>query len=409
MLTPYRNQDIEAQPSRRVLHVLGALGRGGVETWLRELVRRGAGGWRFDFCLLDGGGQGAYEPELTAAGCRILRCPLRPLYSFPYRLATLLRRTGRPVVHSHVHLFSGVILEAARAAGAAVRIAHSHNTHDGRGNGPLRRVYRRTMRTCLSRSMTLGLACSTPAADELAGGRSDLRRRTRVLYYGIRLEDFRTCRPDRAAIRREFGLPADAEVAGHVGRLTPQKNQLFLLDAAAKAMKRRPRLHLAIAGSGCLGPALARKVHELGISLRVHFLGGRADVPRLMCGLFDVFVLPSLHEGLPLAALEAQAAGLPVLLSGSVAQETVVAGELVRRIPLSAGTAAWAAALENSLDSGRCSIETCCRRLAGQGFDVAASLRSLTALYERALASALPAGGSVPHKKAVSAEGALCG
>ena len=373
-------------PSRgRVLHVLGSLDAGGVENWLLEIVRhRSPSDRAFDFCLL-GSREGAYAGELRRRGCRIFRCPLRPFFLFPARLFALLLRSSYEIVHSHVHPFSGLILAIARAAGAPFRVAHSHNTHDGRQDRFRRRLYRRLMQRCLSRWMTLGLGCSEPAAGQLLGVSNRDDERISVLRYGIDLQAFRAGPGDDFELRQEFGLEPDAVVVGHVGRLEPQKNQEFLLRVAAEAVRAHPRLRFVIVGEGRLEDSLRAQAENLGLRGRVIFAGCRDDVPRLMTGLFSAFVLPSLHEGLPIAALEAQAAGLPTLLSDRITGETAVVADIVRRLPLEAGATAWARVLLNTLQEERYSIRRACRALEERGFSVEQSARRLYQSYETAV------------------------
>lgn len=364
----------------RALHVLASLNPGGVERWLRDSVRcKGESGWRFDFCLL-GLGRGAYADELERLGCRVLSCPLAPRVTFAARLFALLRRERYDVVHSHVHLFSGVVLTVARAAAVPVRVAHSHTCYDD-DRAMSRRLYRRAMHALLEHSVTVGFACSERAAE--FGGR-DVRPRLRILPCGIDLEAFRGTRRDRARLRRELGIPEDVPVVGHVGRLAPEKNQRFLLRAAARLVSQVPRLRVVIVGGGENGP-LETVARRLGLQDRVVFTGPRDDVAELLGGVFDAFALPSLREGLPAAVLEAQAAGLPCVVSEQTPAEAVVAPDLVERIRLDAGIGAWAAALIRALGRPRWDTDEVCSLLRERGFDVATSFRALSETYEEAL------------------------
>ena len=373
---------LSASDRPRVLHVLGSLDPGGVETWLLELARHTEdSGWAFDFCLL-GSEKGAYADELERRGSRIWRCPVRRPELFLPRLYRLLRRTHYDVVHSHVHAFSGLVLRIARAAGVPIRIAHSHNSHDGSSRSWPRSIYRRLMKSLLRRSANLGLACSTPAAEALFGAGHKENPAVLSAPYGIDLEKFRRLQPDRIKLRKEFGVPAGAPVVGHVGRLEPQKNQDFLLEVAAATAILMPRARFVIVGEGRLRERLEAKAEQLGLLPRIHFAGQHCDVSELMVGLFDAFLLPSLHEGLPLVALEAQAAGLPLLMSDLITEEAVVLPQIAHRYPLEAGSPHWAAGLKRMLESKRLSPSEACRYLAEEGFGIGTSLDRLTAHYD---------------------------
>jgi glycosyltransferase involved in cell wall biosynthesis len=328
----------------RVLHVLGAMNRGGVETWLIHLLRHRDQLLAMDF-LVHTDRPGAYDDEVRALGGRIHVCPDpgRPwAYGRAFR-RTLCEHGPYDVVHSHVHHFSGYVLRLAERCGVPMRIAHSHNDTyalDARA-GLLRRGYLRLMRRWLARHATRRLSASREAAAALFGPGWQADPRHSVLYCGIDLAPFRS-RHDRAALRSELGIPPDALVIGHVGRFAPQKNHAFLVDIAAEAARRRSLTCLLLVGDGALRLAIERRVRALGLTNRVIFAGWRSDVSRLLAGAVDVFVMPSTHEGLPLAGLEAQAAGVPLVLSDGVTAELEVVPALVHRCSLAQPASLWA-------------------------------------------------------------------
>ena len=368
--------------SRRALHVLGALKPGGVENWLLQMAPHLAGsGWAFDYCLL-GPEIGLYAEDFEKFGSQVLRCPLRPSPFLVPRFHRLLRRGNYEIVHSHVHHFSGLILTLAKGAGVPVRIAHSHNALDGRPDSAPRRFYRQAMRRMLSRSMTAGLACSETAAEWLPGGDGETGLAVSLLPYGIDLERFRRLQTDRGRLRREFRIPGGAPVVGYVGRLEAQKNPFFLLDIISEASRAMPGAYFVIVGDGRLRTRLEQKAEERGLGARVRFAGQRRDIPDLMVGLFDAFVLPSLWEGLPLAALEAQAAGLPTLVSDRVTSEIGVLPRISYRAPLDAGAAHWARTLREMLEARRLSPAEATSALENLRLDIASCRGRLTTIYE---------------------------
>ena len=291
----------------------------------------------------------------------------------------MIRGGDYSIVHSHVLLFSGVIAAIAQSAGVTVRIAHAHNSHDGRGQGLLRLGYRTLMRWALNRCATHALTCSADA-------QQFLQRPAEWLPYGVDLQPF--LEPCSLVWRTDFDIPADALVVGHVGRLTAQKNQIFLLDAYAKAASQEQRLHLAIAGEGPLDVQLSQHARTLHCAERIHFLGRRTDVAALLTGLFDAFVMPSLHEGLPVALLEAQAAGLPCLTSDRIGRQAFVLPEMVETLPLETGTAGWAERMLKTARRGRMPRREAARRMRLAGFDSRLSAERLAGFYERAIREA---------------------
>ncbi len=332
----------------RVLHVVGGMNRAGTETWLMHLLRYiDREHYRMDF-LVHSAQPFEYAEEIEALGSRVIPClhPARP-WRYARNLMRILREDGPyDVVHSHVHHFSGFPLYLARRAGIPVRIAHSHNDTtrlDGCARAA-RLAYLRLMKHLIRTNATAGLAASRKAAAALYGPEWEDDPRWRLLYCGIDPEPFRH-RTDRARIRAELGIPSDACVIGHVGRFQEQKNHGFLVEIAFEIAKREPRMRLLLVGDGPLRSQIEQKTAQLGLTDKVICAGVRADVPRLMSGAMDIFVFPSLYEGLGLALVEAQAAGVPCISSDVIPEEASVVGNLVRQMSLSRPPSEWADAV----------------------------------------------------------------
>jgi glycosyltransferase involved in cell wall biosynthesis len=280
--------------------------------------------------LVTRGDPGHYDAEIHARRSAVIPCELTSNPArFARRLLAVLRERGPyDVVHSHVHHFSGFILALARLAGIPVRIAHSHldTQRLDAESGLRRRLYVKLMSAALHLFATHGLAVSGPAAAALFGPRWRDDDRWAISRCGLDFGAFRE-RAEVSSVRAELGLPADALVLGHVGRFELQKNHALLVKIAAAAFRRDPSVFLVLVGDGPLRASVEADAASLGIRERIAFAGIRADVPRVLRA-FDVFVFPSVREGLPLVGLEAQAAGLPIVLSDSITRELVVIPEL---------------------------------------------------------------------------------
>lgn len=300
---------------------------------------------RMDFLVL-GAGRGDYDAEIQRLGSRVIPCLLPPRsIGFPWRLRRVLAEEGPyDVVHSHVLHFSGLVLALAARAGVPVRIAHAHmdSTALDRRAGAARRMYLAIMKAAVRRNATHGFAVSDGAARALFGGSWREDARFRVVRCGLDFSAYRAP-AEIASIRAELGVPRDAVVLGHVGRFDEWKNQAFLLPVLAAARRREPKARLVLVGEGPLRGQVAGEARRLGLEAAVVFTGLRPDVPRLLRA-FDVFVFPSVYEGLPLAGLEAQAAGLPLVMSDHLTRELTVLPELFTWVPLSAPPDAWAEA-----------------------------------------------------------------
>jgi glycosyltransferase involved in cell wall biosynthesis len=150
---------------------------------------------------------------------------------------------------------------------------------------------------------------------------------------------------DSAAVRAKFGISRDAFVIGHVGRFDKQKNHTFLVEIAAEVAKQEPKMRLLLVGDGPLRSQIEQRVNQRGLADQVIFAGVQPNVPQLMLGGMDAFLLPSLHEGLPIVGIEAQAAGLPLILSDVITEEVDQVKPLIQRISLSQPASEWAEAI----------------------------------------------------------------
>jgi glycosyltransferase involved in cell wall biosynthesis len=332
---------------------------------------------------------GAYDEEAKQLGSKIIPCPAPSPLAFAKNFRRVLREHGPyDVVHSHVHAYSGWVLRAAAKEGVPVRVAHSHTdrTNVASEQTLKRRMYRAVMGHLLRRYATAGLGISEAATASFFG--DDWRRdpRWRIVYYGMNFSRIRAAgESERSIVRDELGLPRDAMVIGHVGNLLPVKNHRLLLDMTAELSRRRPPgaapLRLLLIGEGPSRSELQAQATKLGIRELVHFAGARPDVPRMLAAM-DVFVFPSLWEGLGLAVVEAQAAGLPLVVSDRVPAEATVVPELVRRLSPDAPAASWADACAAAYESrGAVTKAEALGRVEAGAFNMDTCLREMAALY----------------------------
>jgi glycosyltransferase involved in cell wall biosynthesis len=390
----------------RILHVVGGMNRGGVETWLMNVVRHvDRERFKMDF-LVHTEAVCAFDSEIRALGSSVIPC-LNPSEPRSYARAfrkILSEHAPYDVVHSHVHHFSGFVLRLANQMNVPVRIAHSHNdTATVNAKAGLRRqFYLGLMRRWIAHYATDGLAASRQAAAALLGRSWDADPRYRVLPYSIDLDPFR--RPvDRQGTRAALDLPEDAFVVGHVGRFDPQKNHDFLVDIAAELVRLEPRARLVLVGAGPLHSTIRARVRDGGLEDRVLFLGVRADAIELMRAAFDVFLLPSFHEGLPVVSIEAQAAGLPCVLTSSIAQEADIVPGLVKRVSLDESPAAWSREALAAQDRSTTPAEALAF-LENSAFNIQRGLAALADVYTSSASRDLPSSTTLLPQKAYAAQ-----
>jgi glycosyltransferase involved in cell wall biosynthesis len=293
-----------------------------------------------------------------------------------------LRQT-RPydVIHSHVHHYSGVVLRAAWQAGVPRRIAHSHSDTrlKEQGRGSLRQGYLGLMKQWIGTYATDLLASSDECRAALSENAQSTSMR-RVLHCGHDFTPFQV-RPDQRAVRAELGLPSDAVVVGHVGRFDSQKNQAFLIEMAAELVRLDPAARLLLIGDGKIRKQMEARAAALKLDGIVTFAGIRPDVPRLLMGAMDVFVFPSIHEGLPLACTEAQAAGLPLVISDTMTHELDVITESIRRLSLSDSPARWAEECLEAATAPRPDPAAALSRMQSSDFEISSCLSQLEVVY----------------------------
>ena len=372
----------------RILQVVGSLNRGGIETWLRDAVARlPQERYQCDFCTYRSE-SGAYGAELQDRGCCLhyIRLGSSPMafVRFAKRFRRLLRQGRYDVVHCHGLLLVGVILLLAWVGNTPVRIAHAHGTGGGTGRvvsvvNQLGLALNRVMARAFS---TYGIGCSTEAGAALFGRRWLQNSKHKLIHCGIDLQLFEVVKSLNSE-RAGLGIGPEAKVIGHVGNFSVAKNHRFLVEVAARVFQKRADTVLLLVGGGNLRPTIERRCVELGIERRVIFAGVSSRVPDLMSSAMDVFMLPSLHEGLPLVLLEAQAAGLPCIVSDIVSREVMISDGSILFLPLSADIEAWSSTVLSVLESStvRPSLLSAMRH---SDFNIVASAKRLGDLYDDA-------------------------
>ena len=380
------NHRLTKQHPIRILHVVGGMNRGGTETWLMHVLRNiNRDRFQMDF-LVHTTEPCAYDDEIRSLGSKIIPClePSNPwLYAANFQ--RILRKNGPyDIVHSHVHFFSGYVLRLAKQAGVPVRIAHIHTDSsllEAKAKWK-RRLYLAVMERWINSYTTTGLACSRKAATALLGSSWEKDPRWQLLYCGIDLKPFQNI-SDLIGVRTEFCIPEDAFVIGHVGRFEHPKNHQFLLEIIAEVVKSESNIRLLLIGDGSLRPDIEQQVLQLGLKDYVIFAGFRSDAPRLMLGAMDMFLFPSLYEGLPLVLMEVQAAGLPCIFSDVVTEEVDVIKPLMQRVSLSHSPSIWSKEVLAARNiKANIKQKNCLDVLENREFNITNSINVLTEVYE---------------------------
>ena len=339
----------------RLLCLLSNMNRGGAETFLMKVYRSlDRTRYQMDFCIIVEE-KCDYEDEILYLGGRIYRITPKS------RDARAFRRELYTLIHDHryrnvLKITSNAAgfwdLKIAKQAGAARTIARSSNSGDG--DSRLQLAVHRISRLLWMKYADVKLAPSDLAAQYTFGKKALSRGDVHLLNNGLDLGVYHFSADAREQIRAQLGAGEKTAVLGHVGRFNTQKNHGFLLRVFAEYVKRHADALLVLVGVGDLEDALRQQVKELRLEEKVIFTGLRTDIPQLLSA-FDVFVFPSLYEGMPNTIIEAQACSLPCVLSDTITRQADLCGRL-RYLPLSEDSV-WADAIGEALDGGRISAD----------------------------------------------------
>jgi glycosyltransferase EpsF len=342
----------------RVLHVVENFNGQAVEAWLTRVVKHegfDSGRLHFDFFLL-GIGPGEQADGVLRKGC-VLHEGNPGGASIP-QMARALRRVVKEgnyaIVHIHQDVLAGVFALALIGSGVTV-ITQAHNS---RQRLPVGGYWKERILTTTARWLALRLSStvvgvSSCALQKLTGGKHRTGRSDRVIYCGADGERFLHAVADRKDFRKTLNLPQDALVLLYVGRLVPEKGPAFALDVLSELRKIEPRAAGVFVGKGIEEDSLRGRAIELGLEKVTRFLGWRADIPEIMC-CSDWFIHcgpESPMEGFGLVALEAQLAGLRLLLSKGIPDDVFLPSSCHRQLALSEPAEIWAREAKALLNS----------------------------------------------------------
>lgn len=359
----------------KVMHSVAVMNRAGQETFLMNLFRKiDRDAIQFDF-LCSEGRAGDYDAEIEALGGHLFY-PAPVTAKGQWKQIQQIRRVRQAlkthpcdVFHIHTHHAFDAVKEviAAKLAGVKTVVVHSHNTSA---------LYHRTAHK-LSRPLLSLFSIKRFACSEAAGHWMFCGDRFKVIYNGLDLD---VCHYDaalRESVRRQMGWEGK-HIVGHVGRFNEQKNHRFLIDVFAKLHAMDGSAHLVLVGQGELEAEIRERVAQKGLTDAVSFLGVRDDVIALYQGM-DMFLFPSLFEGLGIVLVEAQACDLPCLVSDAIQREAY-ASDNMTALPLSEEADAWAAKAEQLLTAPKARGDNRAQ-IRAAGYDISQLAAELKDIY----------------------------
>ena len=300
----------------RIAHIIGKWLGGGVEAvvmnYYKHIDRTKI---QFDFICDEDSTNIPYDEIEKLGGRVILVPPYQKVFKYQKELIKIFKKNEYKIVHSHINTLSIFPLRAAKKAEVPVRIAHSHSTTNKKEWK--KNLVKQVLRPFSKVYATNYMACTEHAGRWLFGNEQFDLSNVKVLNNAIDVDKFKFDENARKIIRKELKIKDDTYVIGHIGRFVAQKNHDFLIDVFKEVHENKKNCILLLIGQGPLMDEIKNKVKNLGLEDNVMFLGQRNDVEKLYQAM-DLFLFPSLYEGLGMVAIEAQASGCPCICSSEI-------------------------------------------------------------------------------------------
>lgn len=330
---------------------------------------------QFDFAVYDAPESNSYQPEIERMGGNVI--PVKGLAEaglngFYQQFISLFRRRRYDAVHAHNIHHNGLILKAAKKAGVPIRISHSHQSFDERNESFARKALANYLKHLNNKSATRRVACSDLAGKFLYGR----NRQFEVLPNAVNIDAYDNL-DDKQKIRRKFGYSENKKILIHIGRFCVPKNQTFLIEIIKQLND--DNTVLLIAGDGELKEEILDMIDSQPLTDRITYLGLRDDVPELL-KMSDIMLLPSIHEGLPVVAIEAQAAGCMSLLSDKITKQADLGVGLVKYLGID-DAQIWANEIRSYSRTKETDITEIHKKMKKLKFDSDTNLKAWYELY----------------------------
>ena len=366
----------------KILHVVGGMNVGGTETMLMNLYRKLNTNVQFDFISYYDK-DAYYDDEIKRLGGQVIRIDspnkIGMIKSIK-NLCEVIKENGPyNAVHAHTLFNCGVAMIAARLSGIKVRVSHAHTNLDNTKN-IIRKIYIWCMRRTINLFSTDCIACSESAGKYLFGESITLSKKYKLLPNYVDYKKYLNC-SDTKSVRQELGIKDDDIVVGHIGRFVEAKNHKFLLEVVSEMINLNNKVKLILTGDGELRKEMECYVEELGIKENVYFLGIRKDIDKILNNL-DIFIFPSIYEGLGLVMIEAQSAGIPCLVSEAIQKEADLDIGLVKQINLNDKKELWIKEAFELIENKNKNKKQILSAIKNKGYDLDNIINKLLEIYK---------------------------
>ncbi|MDD7792771.1 glycosyltransferase family 1 protein [Clostridium sp. 'White wine YQ'] len=363
----------------RILHVLGGLNRGGAETMVMNLYRNiDRSKVQFDF-IVHTENKCDYDDEIKSLGGKIYSIPrYKGKNHIQYKKVWNSFFEEHPeykIIHGHVRSTASIYLKIAKRNNLKT-IAHSHNTSSGKG---LSAFVKNILQYPIRYTADYLFTCSLTAGEWLYGKKACKQKKFHIIKNAINSKQYIFNQEIRDKVRKEFNIE-NSFVIGHIGRFHLQKNHNYLIEIFKEVHEKEPKAVLMLIGEGELQQKIEKKVNDLGLDNSVIFTGVRSDIPELLQAM-DIFVFPSLYEGLGIVVIEAQASGLQCVVSDTVPRETNIANT-IEYVSLKDSYRYWGETILKYFDN--CKRKNTRDQIMNSGYDIKQTSEWLQNFYIRA-------------------------
>lgn len=318
----------------KVLHCFGGLNIGGAETLILNIFRNiDRSKFQFDFLVFTNE-KGVYEDEILKLGGKIHRVKsLREtnIIEYMYQIQNIIKNQGGyDIIHSHMDWLGGFITLSACLGKVPIKIVHSHAIQDIFEDSTIKKFIIFISKLLIRVFANANMACSIDAAESLFYKNKNVY----IIKNGIDLKKFsEISNEDKIALRTKYNISKDDILLGSIGSMSINKNHIFLLEIMKELIKQNKRYKLMLVGNGSEEQSLRTYVDNNNMQSNVIFIDKSFEINTYL-SIMDIFLFPSIREGFGMVAIEAQAKGLPCIVSNTIPKEIDVGGDLLKRIPI---------------------------------------------------------------------------
>lgn len=383
-----KSEGIKYRKPIRILHVNSAMGLGGTDIMIMNLFREiDRSKFQFDF-LYYTDEICHFDKEIISLGGRIYRVspPSKINYwGFVRNVRKVINSAGVfSVIHIHTMLNSGLVAYAAKKEGIPTRIVHSHSTRGGKKENLYYKLYEKVMKNLIISSGTKFISCGKEAGEYLFGEK--LFALEGILFPNA-IDIYKYQQTEKAEVEETkdaLAIEDGTIVVGQIGSLIDVKNHEFSIEIAKKLKEEKLNFCMLFVGDGENRDILERKINQYGLSDNVKFLGLRNDVP-LLLKVFDILIMPSLFEGVPVTLIEAQAANTLSVVSKEISDEVDFKLGLIKYLDLREPVSEWANEIIKGvrIGKGEINVSNMNKVFSERGYLIQDSVKKLMSIYSK--------------------------